>query len=78
MQKTIGKLKGTVGANVSLAKSTSTIASLRDTDNDPNTPPVRVESERDSKSFSQTYITLQLVIMIKVVILVSSIHTVLF
>ncbi len=55
LQKTIGKLKGTVGANVSLAKSTSTIASLRDTDNDPNTPPVRVESERDSKSFSQTY-----------------------
>jgi hypothetical protein len=57
LQKTIGKFKGTVGARVLLSKSTSTIASLRDTDNDPNTPPVRVEEERDSKNFSQTYNT---------------------
>ena len=28
---------------------------MNDTDNNPNTPPVRVESERDSRSFSQTY-----------------------
>jgi len=55
MQKTIGKIKGTLGATVSLSRSTSTIASLRDTDNNSNTPPIRVEEERDSKSFSQTY-----------------------
>ena len=57
MQKTIGKFKGSLSARVSLSKSTSTIASLRDTDNDPNTPPVRVEEDRDSKNFTQTYRT---------------------
>jgi hypothetical protein len=55
LQKTVGRLKGSLGARVSLSKSTNTIAALRDTDNNPNTPPVRVEEERDSKSFSQTY-----------------------
>ncbi|MFN0728079.1 hypothetical protein [Polaribacter gochangensis] len=38
-----------------MSKSTSTIASYQDIDNNPNTAPVRVEEERDSKSFSQTY-----------------------
>ena len=57
LQKTIGKFKGTIGGRVSLSKSTSTIASFRDTDNNPNTPPVRVEEERDSKSFTKSFNT---------------------
>ncbi|NVK52721.1 MAG: TonB-dependent receptor [Flavobacteriaceae bacterium] len=57
LQKTIGKIKGSLGMNLSLSKSTNTIVSFRDTDNNPNTPPVRVEEERDARSFSQTYST---------------------
>ncbi len=57
LQKSVGKFKGTFGARVSLSKSTSTIAALRDTDNNPNTPPVRVEEERDSRSFTRSFNT---------------------
>jgi len=53
MQKTIGKLKGTIGGNISLNKSISRIVSLRDTDNNSTTPPVRVEEDRDSKTFTK-------------------------
>lgn len=53
MQKTVGKLKGTIGGNISLNKSTSSIVSFRDTDNNPATPDVRVEEDRDSKTFTK-------------------------
>ena len=57
MQKTIGKIKGSVGGNFSFSKSTNTISSLQDTDNDPATPKVLVSEDRASESFSQTYKT---------------------
>jgi len=54
LQKTIGKFKGTIGGRLSLSKSISSIASLRDTDNDPNTPPVEVRSDRESRSYTKS------------------------
>lgn len=54
IQKTIGKFKGTLGGRVSLSKSKSNIVTLRDTDNDPNTPPVQVTEDRESRSFTQS------------------------
>ena len=57
VQKTVGKFKGTIGGRVSLSKSTQNIISLRDTDNNPATPPVQVTEDRDSKSFTQSYRT---------------------
>lgn len=57
LQKTIGKIKGSLGARVSLAKSKNRIVSLVDADNNPATPDVEVFEDRDSRSFSQTYRT---------------------
>jgi hypothetical protein len=57
LQKTVGKFKGTVGARVSLSKSTSSIVTFKDTDNNPLTPAVRVTEDRDSKSFTQSFNT---------------------
>ncbi|MDG2194947.1 MAG: TonB-dependent receptor [Polaribacter sp.] len=57
MQKTIGKIKGSIGGNLSFSKSTNTIMSLQDTDNDPATPKILVSEDRASKSFSQSYKT---------------------
>jgi len=57
MQKTIGKIKGSIGGNLSFFKSTNTIRSLQDTDNDPSTPRVLVSEDRASKSFIQSYKT---------------------
>ena len=57
LQKTIGKFKGTIGGRLSLSKSISSIASLRDTDNDPNTPPVEVRTDRESRSYTKTFKT---------------------
>ena len=57
LQKTIGKFKGTVGGRISLSKSISSIASLRDTDNDPNTPPVEVRTDQESRSYTKTFKT---------------------
>ena len=54
LQKTIGKFKGTIGGRLSLSKSISSIASLRDTDNDPNTAPVEVRTDRESRSFTKS------------------------
>ncbi len=54
LQKTIGKFKGTIGGRLSLSKSISSIASLRDTDNDPNTAPVEVRTDRESRSYTKS------------------------
>lgn len=54
LQKTIGKFKGSIGGRLSVSKSISSIASLRDTDNDPNTPLVEVRTDRESRSFTKS------------------------
>jgi len=54
LQKTIGKFKGTIGGRLSLSKSISSIASFRDTDNNPNTPPVEVRTDRESRSYTKS------------------------
>lgn len=54
LQKTIGKFKGTIRGSLSLSKSISSIASLRDTDNDPNTSPVEVRTDRESRSYTRS------------------------
>ena len=54
LQKTIGKFKGTIGGRLSLSRSISSIASFRDTDNDPNTPTVEVRTDRESKSYTKS------------------------
>ncbi len=54
LQKTIGKFKGSIGGRLSVSKSISSIASLRDTDNDPNTPPVEVRTDRESRSYTKS------------------------
>mgnify|MGYP005989882561 FL=1 len=57
MQKTIGKFKGSLGGRLTLSQSKSNVISLRDTDNDPNTPPVQVTEDRESKSFNKSFRT---------------------
>jgi len=57
LQKTIGKIKGTLGGNISFSKSTNTINRLQDIDNNPTTPSVLVSEDLESKSFSQSYRT---------------------
>ena len=54
LQKTIGKFKGTIRGSLSLSKSISSIASLRDTDNDPNTSPVEIRTDLESRSYTRS------------------------
>lgn len=55
VQKTVGKFKGTLGGNLSFAKSTNSIRSLQDLDNNPSTPRTLVVEDRESSSFTQSY-----------------------
>ena len=57
IQKTVGKFKGTFGANASLSKATNVINFTRDHDNDPNTPRILVSENRESRSFTQSFRT---------------------
>ena len=57
LQKTIGKIKGTIGGNVSFSKSTNSLQRFQDTDNNPTTPPVLVSENLESKSFTQMFRT---------------------
>ncbi len=52
--KTMGKLKVSLGGNVSLSKSNNLLSTLQDTDNNPATPRVLVTETRLSRSFSKS------------------------
>ena len=54
IQKTVGKIKGTLGGRVSLSKNTNSIGRFVDHDNNPTTPQIILYNDREFKSFSRS------------------------